>query len=121
LIYLSGLILCLHTLIPHSHEQVFTEVFDQSADHELDFFGLLKGLFSTDLGEDHLEYFAKAGSQPVVHAAELDSGYCLPFIKALTLSSRFSSIQKSLFCDPGPPMGTGIMTGLSRRGPPSAV
>jgi len=96
-------------------------VFEQVADHEFDFFGILKGLFNTDLGEDHLEFFAKAGSQPQVQAVALEGLCALPFIQALTLLPQSSRIHKARFSDPDPPIDTGIKSGLSRRGPPSAI
>ena len=96
-------------------------VLDQPADHEFDFFGLLKGLFNTDLGEDHLEYFAKAATHNMVSQADQQDIYPCPLIQTLPLLPEYEPIGTVLFTDPGPPIDTGIKYGLSLRGPPFMI
>lgn len=120
-VYLSGLILCLHSFIPHEHDRVPELVLDQPVQHEFDFFGLLKGLFNTDLGEDHLEYFAKAATHNTVSQADQQDLFPSPFIQALPRLPEYEPIGTLLFTDPGPPIDTGIKFDLTLRGPPGMI
>ncbi len=59
---LSGLILLVHTLVPHVHAAHFTErgvptTYAQQNVHA-NWLGVLAGLVEADMGEDHLEYFS---------------------------------------------------------------
>ncbi len=60
---LAGLLLCLHTLMPHVHAEVFLQPGEitlaeaPNPGHSL--FDLLSGLVQGDLGQEHLENFTE--------------------------------------------------------------
>lgn len=63
LLTLAGLLLSLHSLVPHVHGEQLLAVNGTSINHipgqSVDLFGLLQDLFAnSDLGEDHLEHFS---------------------------------------------------------------
>ncbi|MFK8163965.1 MAG: hypothetical protein AB8H12_16080 [Lewinella sp.] len=62
LVMLAGLLLCLHTAIPHVHGVVHSneqpiEISGNSSCVDAGLLHLIKDLLSSDLGEDHLENF----------------------------------------------------------------
>ncbi|MBC6996768.1 hypothetical protein QWY85_04405 [Neolewinella lacunae] len=59
---LSGLILLVHTLVPHVHTDHITErgvpTLCSRQNAHANWLGVLAGLVEADMGEDHLEYFS---------------------------------------------------------------
>ena len=93
LLYLSGFVLCLHTLVLHSHKGEVTSQDEINFEIADSFTDWVKVLFLVDQGEGHLDYFESADGS--IDMSTL-------FIISAIETEKFASISTELFRDVEP-------------------
>lgn len=122
IILLAGLLLSLHTLLPHVHVsqsgQLSTISFGERSPSSRGLFDLLSGLVHGDLGQEHLENFTKDQSDLGIVKADLVTASAIfvaqPLVSNKEWSSQFLVSQESL-----PPIDAGLSLQHPLRGPPN--
>lgn len=121
---LAGLLLCLHTAIPHVHGTLHSnsqsvEISDKSSCVEEGVLHLLKDLLSSDLGEDHLENFTPDLQKDLNGTTYISPAVLLAPFPVLNhvLAEITSARQAATYLASLPPDDPVINAGLS-RGPP---
>ena len=67
-LYLAGLLIVLHSLLPHEHDELIQEVDVTLSEPEIiDFLSFVKNIFLQDLGEDHLENIQVSDGNQIAH------------------------------------------------------
>ena len=90
LLYLAGFILCLHTLVLHSHKGEVISQDETNFELANSFADWVKVLFLVDQGEGHLDYFESADG-----SMDMSKVFIVSSIKI----EKFTSISIELFSD----------------------
>lgn len=126
LLLLSGLILTVHTLVPHVHSAHFVSPgetsISQTQDGPTDWLDILTDLVDADMGEDHLEYFSPEKTVDLVLVVPT----IIPTLPPALFAERFlfqpqTAVRVEQDPAPGPKLKEVFLRQVALRGPPAMV